>query len=348
MRSCRNAPPKRYRPTLWLAGQSPFALCLALGALEPGCLAPKYSVDDRRSSAAGGGTESSNSSVASGGSAGGETAASGGQSTAGGAPTTSSSSAATGGSTLNASAGCTGGTPPNLRYCDSLTTSSADAALMPDWSCVTPLQNTASDTPGVVVSGVFSALSSDTVFDKLDYCPVSFSICNNTNSALPDFEFTSTQEGCGIVYWHESGTARSATMWHTITRAPSLYIGTIPLLTQAVVPVFATILNQKITADGAALIGVKDCAGNTAPGVCFMAATDDQRLMGLHFSIQNGSSIPTAAPTGAAGLGGLVNITPGIANIYAYVADGCIVAEARIVSEASRFAYVYLVPNGFH
>jgi len=219
---------------------------------------------------------------------------------------------------------------------------------MPDWSCVTPLQNTASDTPGVVVSGVFSALSSDTVFDKLDYCPVSFSICNNTNSALPDFEFTSTQEGCGIVYWHESGTARSATMWHTITRAPSLYIGTIPLLTQAVVPVFATILNQKITADGAALIGVKDCAGNTAPGVCFMAATDDQRLMGLHFSIQNGSSIPTAAPTGAAGLGGLVNITPGIANIYAYVADGCIVAEARIVSEASRFAYVYLVPNGFH
>jgi hypothetical protein len=69
--------------------------------------------------------------------------------------------------------------------------------------------------------------------------------------------------------------------------------------------------------------------------------------MGLHFSIQGDFSVPESSPTGSAGLGGLANLTAGATTIYGYIGDGCIVAEARIVSETSRIAYVYLVPNGY-
>lgn len=103
-----------------------------------------------------------------------------------------------------------------------------------------------------------------------------------------------------------------------------------------------------ITADGVAVIGIKDCSGNMASGVWFAAKAEaSSPIMGLHFSIQHSFPIPEAGPTGSAGLGGLVNLTPGEVNVYGYVDDGCIVAQARIISEASRVAYVFLVPNGF-
>ena len=300
--------------------------CVVWLTTASACLAPRYSVDSGRSTS-GGSTSAGSSSL---GESGGESA--------GGASSGGSKSVDAGDA----------GNALNLRYCDSVAMASADASVSPDWSCVTPTENNATDTPGVVVSGTFLPTFSDTVFDSLEYCAIPFATCDDTQSPLPDFSFTSTQQGCAIIAWHEGNTAYSGTMWHTITRASSLPIGTVPLVNSTVVRALASVLLIPITADGAALIGIKDCAGNTASGVRFAAQSSPTApVMGLHFSIQGDFSVPELTPTGASGLGGLANLTPGAATIYGTVGDGCIVAEARIVSEASRIAYVYLVPNGY-
>ena len=324
--------------------------CVVSLATASACLAPRYSVEDRRSTSGGSTSAGSSSLGGSGGeSAGGATsgdAAAAGEPASGGATSAASGGTSSGGSTP-VDAGDAGNTL-NLRYCDSVAVASTDASVSPDWSCVTPTENNATDTPGVVVSGTFLPTFSNTVFDSLEYCAIPFATCSDTESPLPDFSFTSTQQGCAIIAWHEGNTAYSGTMWHTITRASSLPIGTVPLVNSTVVQALASALLIPITADGAALIGIKDCSGNTASGVRFAAQSSPTApVMGLHFSIQGDFSVPELTPTGASGLGGLANLTPGAATIYGTVGDGCIVAEARIVSEASRIAYVYLVPNGY-
>lgn len=294
----------------------------------------------------------SSSIVASGGTAGrsatssdagapgaGTNAASGGASSA--------DTSATGGASAGGSATGGAGNSVSLRYCDTIAPPGADASDFPDWSCVTATKNNATDTPGVALSGTFLAVSSNTTFDSFEYCAISLTSCEDTNSPLPDFAFTSTQEGCAIINWHEGDAAYSATMWQTITHAPSLVIGTVPLVTPSEIQLLASALAVPITAPGAALIGIKDCSGNMAPGVRFAAQNSTGQVMGLHFSIQEDFSVPVPDPTGSSGMGGLANLTPGAATVYGYVEDGCIVAEARIVSEASRIAYVYLVPNGY-
>ena len=234
-----------------------------------------------------------------------------------------------------------------LHYCPTIPVLNADASPVPDWSCVTSNRNSSSDTSGVVVTGKFLPMSSNTVFGTFDYCQISLAACDDTHSPLPDFSFTSSQQGCAIINWSEGESAYSATLWHTITRATSLLIGTIPLVNPNVVRALSTALRLPLTAEGAALIGIKDCSGNTAPGVKFTAqANPGEPTIGLHFSIQGDFSIPETTPTGATGFGGLANLTPGALTIFGYVGD-CIVAEARIASETDRVAYVYLLPNGY-
>ncbi len=335
--------------------------CVVLVTATTACLAPRYSVEDRRAASGGGASAGSSSLGGSGGSnAGGATlggatlggatlggAGAAGEQASGGATPAASGGASSGGSGGSADAG-DAGNPLTLHYCNSLALASADASVSQDWSCVTSTKNNATDTPGVVVSGTFLPTFNNTVFDSLEYCPIFLATCDDTQSPLPDFSFTSTQQGCAVINWHEGSTAYSGTMWHTITHASSLLIGTVPLVNSTVVRALASALLIPITADGSALIGIKDCAGNTASGVRFAAQSSASApVMGLHFSIQGDFSVPETTPTGNTGLGGLANLTPGALTIYGTIGDGCIVAEARIVSEASRIAYVYLVPNGY-
>ncbi len=323
--------------------------CVVLVTTASACLARRYSVEDRRS-VSGGSTSAGSSSIGgSGGSnAGGATVAdagAAGEQASGGATPAASGGASSGGTPADAG---DAGNPLNLGYCDSVTMASADASVSQDWTCVTSTKNNATDTPGVVVSGKFLPTFGNTVFDSLDYCPIFLATCEDTRSPLPDFSFTSTQQGCAVINWHEGSTAYGGTMWHTITHASSLLIGTVPLVNSTVVRALASALLIPITADGSALIGIKDCSGNAASGVRFAARSSPTApVMGLHFSIQGDFSVPEPTPTGSAGLGGLANLTPGATTIYGFIGDGCIVAEARIVSEASRIAYVYLVPNGY-
>jgi len=324
--------------------------CVVLVTTASACLAPRYSVEDRRSASGGSALAGSSSLGGSGGSnTGGATvgdAGAAGEQASGGATYAASGGASSGGSTP-ADAGDAGNTL-NLHYCVSAATAGSDASASQDWSCVTPTKNNSTDTPGVVVSGTFLPTFSNTVFDRLDYCPIFLATCDDTQSPLPDFSFTSTQQGCALINWHEGSTAYSGTMWHTITHASSLLIGTVPLVNSTVVRALASALLIPITADGSALIGIRDCSGNTASGVRFAAQSSVAApVTGLHFSIQGDFSIPESSPTGSAGLGGLANLTAGATTIYGYIGDGCIVAEARIVSETSRIAYVYLVPNGY-
>jgi len=319
-------------------GTSRGGALLAVAATS--CLAPHYSVDEQLGASSSGGAAGSSSLGESGGTpAGGAAFSTGGALGAAGDQTS-------GGATTLAATGGAG--PLKLRYCDSVTLGEGAASAAPDWSCVTSTRNNSQDTPGVILEGSFLAMSGNTVLDRLDYCSISFAACDDTLSTLQQFRFTSSQQGCGIIYWHEGDSEYSATMWHTITRAASLSIGTIPLVNSTVVRALASALQMPITADGAALIGIKDCSKNPAAGVMFAAQTSATApAMGLHFSIQGNFSIPQSTPTGVSGLGGVANLTPGALTIYGYVGDGCIVAEARIVSEASRIAYVYLVPNGY-
>lgn len=320
------------------------ALGSMLAAFASGCLAPHYSVDER--GAFDGNSAGSSALGASGGRATADNAGGGGAGTVaasgGGAGTVAASSGG------NLPFGTGGAGLLNLHYCDPTPIVTPDASAAPDWSCVTSTRNNSTDTSGVVVTGRFLPMSGNTIFDTLAYCPISLAACDDTHSSLPDFSFTSSQQGCAIIDWHEGLTAYSATMWHTITRTTALFIGTIPLVNSTVVRTLASALQLPITADGAALIGIKDCSGNTASGVTFAAqSTAAGPAIGLHFSIQGDFSIPETTPTGISGFGGLANLNPGALTVYGYVGDGCIVAEARIASESSRVAYVYLVPNGY-
>lgn len=100
--------------------------------------------------------------------------------------------------------------------------------------------------------------------------------------------------------------------------------------------------------EGVVLIGIHDCSGDPVAEVRFAALPEVQRTVAdSHFSIHPESPLPTVDPTGDNGVGGLGRQPPGVTTIDAYVGDGCFVAEARVLVENDRLAYVVLVPNGF-
>jgi len=234
--------------------------------------------------------------------------------------------------------------PINLRYCDPFPALAPASNPPPDWTCA---RETLAGVPAprVSITGTFY----DPNVDHLEYCSPALHSC----LAVPfdpgsmSFAFPSNQIGNGIVYWRRDGALYSATFWHSLTAAVELNVGSFWLFTRDEAKKYVPNLPLP-DGQGVAIIGLRDCSGLSAAGARFAAISAANQVMGNHFSLNKATMKPQMIPTDVVGTGGLINLDPGSATFYAYVADGCIVAEATVVVEADRVAYVFLVPNGFN
>jgi hypothetical protein len=197
----------------------------------------------------------------------------------------------------------------------------------------------------VAIAGTFY----DPNVSHLEYCSPALHNCLAVpyEPGVMGFSFSSNQIGNGIVYWRRDAALASATFWHSLTSAAQLNVGSLWLYTREEVKKYVPAIPLP-DGQGVAIIGLRDCSGQSAAGARFAAISAANLPMGNHFAINKATLKPRMSPTDEVGTGGLINLDPGSATLYAYVADGCIVAEASVVVEADRVAYVHLVPSGIN
>ena len=188
---------------------------------------------------------------------------------------------------------------------------------------------------------------------SLEACrvPGETSTCRDVIAALTPtgaFAFTATQEEHAAVSWQSGTYTGEATLWLARSDMTGLDVGeTFLLLPQTVVAIGAM---GGITVDpalGMVFAAIRDCRLELARGVRFAgrtSSTEGSAISGYSFAIHD--VVPVDEPTSDAGFGGIVNLDPGFVTLLAYVERGCIVAEASLLVEAGRVAYVSLVPTG--
>ncbi|GEM_PF-4966848 len=259
----------------------------------------------------------------------------------GGAPPISGGGAA--GAPLTDSGGTGGAATPDLRYCDVLPNDGLD------WSCSAP-------GPGsgwgrsIELRGRFSnydellSLMACRVPGETSTCRDVFDTVTPTGA----FAFVAAQEEHAVVSWRSGGTTGEATLWLGRSEVTGLDVGeTFLLLPQTVVAIGAL---GGITVDpalGMVFAAIRDCRLELARGVRYAgrtSSTEGSSISGFSFAIHD--VVPVDEPTSDAGFGGIVNLEPGFVTLLAYVEGGCIVAEASLLVEAGRVAYVSLVPSG--
>ena len=227
----------------------------------------------------------------------------------------------------------------NLRWCSPMPDLPPASNPPPDWGCAGE-SLAGAPAPTVAVDGIVND-----AIDGLEYCTPPLHNCVQVPyvPGSKTFSFPSNQEGNGIMYWHKDDTPYSATFWHSLVTVEQLDVGTLWLYGLDEVKKHFPLPEGK----GMAIIGLRDCSGLSAAGARFTAFTAANQPTGTHFSLDQSTLSPVLTPTDMVGTGGLIDLEPVDSIIYAYVADGCIVASARATIESERVAYVHLVPSGF-
>jgi hypothetical protein len=183
----------------------------------------------------------------------------------------------------------------------------------------------------------------------LENCPYVIPSSDCTRVAVDadgGFCMESIQGDHGEVTWSIDGRSPRATLWTSLSEVANLNVGTVLLVLPETVAQVGTPAGFDVDlTKGIVFAAVMDCGLLGAKGVRFVAhSTQSQARTGVSFMFVG--LTPKDAPTNEQGLGGIVNVEPGLVTVDAVLPDGCIVGQADVLADRGTVTYVYLVPNG--